>query len=903
MISFNGAVTGMLRPDLDQGEIERAMARLAAARTTPAADANAVARSWMSFTNPVPPPTLPNARLAAIDPQHGKETVSSIDELLALSRRGSTPGANGIQSVKFLMVDAGTSDEQTFLINGATHPYHYFFYRGAGLGTETNDQFTRDTYVFFDRDPPLPHTNLAGTLSYYPNHKDEAGNAKPLLTFGFWPTDHVQAEDINRMYEGLKASLDFDGVDLAYLPAGETQERLLERYRGDIDPAIAIEKREDLFAHVDFKSVNPGVSYGYLTDRDLNALGPRDIAIFPSNAPNDGLPHLRGFITGEPQTDGSHIALLAEQDGIPNAMIRDPISNPELAPFINSDRPVRFEVTEDGFSVREATQLEVDEHFEAIRPLEPTTLERNLDKREVLGFEDPNFGLKDADAYGGKAAALAELWNVSALDNIPNVQRMKGYGLPFFYYQEFMTTAVVPGDGRTFDEYAQDMLADPDFQADPNVRRERLEQFQEWIEDTPLPAHLEPEIDRVWASRTEFARDPQARPEDVNVRARSSGAGEDSAGWSGAGIYTSYTNNQREDLKDTVRQTWASWWNFEAVEERGFYKFEHLSGAMGVGLHQNFPDDDEVATGVAFTKSDAFPGWRGHYVHAQVGGGSVTNPDPGERHDSFLMADLGGQGLELLYSSRSNRTQNGESVLSPKMVTALNDALTAIHEHWAKLFDREGDETFGVDVEWKVEGEGDDETLVIKQVRPLVDPPGNPAEDTRREFVTFAEGITGGQPLGADHAAQFVDRVREEFAALSPPYPRNAPNPKTAQFGIKSALGEIEQDASAAPVLDALLAALPRFAAGANVKTDDQDVRAVLSGAAFDGLDEGALLLAARRGLERDANFGTLERFLITGYSPAVGDSPGRVDFLGSDRKDDFTRSYLIDASGSYRPL
>ena len=92
------------------------------------------------------------------------------------------------------------------------------------------------------------------------------------------------------------------------------------------------------------------------------------------------------------------------------------------------------------------------------------------------------------------------------------------------------------------------------------------------------------------------------------------------------------------DLSETIKQVWASLWNFRAFEERDFYRIDHFKAAMGVLVHPNF--DDEKANGVAITRNIYDPNWPGLYVNAQVGEALITNPT-GAKPDEFLIARQG----------------------------------------------------------------------------------------------------------------------------------------------------------------------------------------------------------------------------------------------------------------------
>ena len=161
---------------------------------------------------------------------------------------------------------------------------------------------------------------------------------------------------------------------------------------------------EDIYGDTTFLALNPAVGYGRLrvTEPDERP-HPRDIVLYEA-LPNT-LPRVAGIITTVPQTPLSHVNLRAVQDGLPNAYIRDARDDPDLTALLDSY--VRYEVTEDGYTLREATQAEVDTHYAASRPAQTQTPQRDLSVTEITPLSA--IGFADWDAFGVKAANVAEL--------------------------------------------------------------------------------------------------------------------------------------------------------------------------------------------------------------------------------------------------------------------------------------------------------------------------------------------------------------------------------------------------------------------------------------------------------------------------------------------------------------
>jgi hypothetical protein len=199
----------------------------------------------------------------------------------------------------------------------------------------------------------------------------------------------------------------------------------------------------------------------------------------------------------------------------------------------------------------------------------------------------------------------------------------------------------------------------------------------------PLPAGVKAELERLLPQH--FAN----YSSEQGLRFRSSSTVEDIEGFNGAGLYDSATGflvprsaqgnaPKRPSVADAVRKTWASYFGFEAFEERQQQHIDHLAADMAVLVHARFDDGMERANGV-FTFTLA-PALRELHLDAQPGAVSVTNP-PTDRvviPESSQVAKLA-QGLEVRRHSPSSLSKRGERVLSDdelRELYALAEALT-----------------------------------------------------------------------------------------------------------------------------------------------------------------------------------------------------------------------------------
>ena len=67
-------------------------------------------------------------------------------------------------------------------------------------------------------------------------------------------------------------------------------------------------------------------------------------------------------------------------------------------------------------------------------------------------------------------------------------------------------------------------------------------------------------------------------PVGTSIRCRSSSNNEDLPGFSGAGLYDSKTQHPDEGhISKSVKQVFASTWNFRAFREREFHRIDHMT--------------------------------------------------------------------------------------------------------------------------------------------------------------------------------------------------------------------------------------------------------------------------------------------------------------------------------------
>ena len=454
----------------------------------------------------------------------------------------------------------------------------------------------------------------------------------------------------------------------------------------------------DVYSNIDFLALNLGEGVGRLQVLDPDDRPhPRDIVLYEA-LPNE-LPRVAGIISTVPQTPLSHVNLRAIQDGIPNAYIRDVRDDPAIAPLIGDF--VRYEVTEDGYSIRAATKAEVDAHYESSRPAEEQTPGFDL---SVTGIKPlSQIGFEDWTAFGVKAANVAVLGTLG----FPARTVPDGFAIPFYFYDEFMKA-------HGFYDAITEMLADEDFQTDFEVQDDMLDDLRDDIEDADSPQWI---VDALTEMHAAF-------PEGTSLRYRSSTNNEDLPNFNGAGLYDSKTQDPEETEEDgidkSLKGVFASLWTFRAFTEREFHRIDHLAAKMGVLVHPNY--SDELANGVAVSLDPIRDQDGYYYVNTQLGEDLVTNPEAHSVPEEILL-DRDGSYFVL---ATSNLVEPGELLMSDAQLYQLRDHLTVIHDHFHGLYNPTPNEPFAMEIEFKITSEN---ILAIKQARPWV-------FDTANETVT-----------------------------------------------------------------------------------------------------------------------------------------------------------------------
>ncbi len=611
-------------------------------------------------------------------------------EALASAPLVSTiPGALSLKTV----MDQADGD-QLYFQNSKCYKIHHEFatahLSGDGLPfVGSLQQFNTTEYYSPDR------RFVLGAVTYY--------QGPDLWVWELSPYDTANADMVTRAFRAIAAGAYF-GDKLAFHPTSENVARVVP----DLPADIQIVTTDELFAGIDYQPLKLAEGYGRLRFMEAATLDTaypsfRDLVVL-DKVPND-ISVVAGIITEEFQTPLSHINVLSQNRGTPNMGLRGATTDSRLTDL--DGKWVKINVEASGWTIAEVTKDEADAWWEDHKPGAVQVPDLNLSVTALTDMEvllDTDLAQKAAikkaiPSFGGKASHYAELAKVNEVP-VP-----KAFAVPIFYYDQFMNE-------NGFITQVETLLADTEFQSNPQYRDEKLKELRTDMKAAPVNA----------AFLAELTVKLQTDYPDTRMRFRSSTNAEDLEGFTGAGLYTSKSGelgDPTSPIEDAVRQVWASVWFFRAFEERAFRSIAHLKVGMSLLVHRSFPD--EYANGVAITANifDETGQNPAFYINVQRGEASVVKPEPGVSSDELLY-QFYNEGQPAQYLRHSTEVPEGEHVLTRTQLYELGQALDEIHRHFAESYGGDPTVFYGMDVEFKFDDlvPGGDIELQVKQARP-----------------------------------------------------------------------------------------------------------------------------------------------------------------------------------------
>ena len=635
------------------------------------------------------------SNLGPMNPVNAAPSIDLSDGVVALPDRETFeklayPDSGGTWHIKFVILDNDTDRPRVYFQNTRNALHHGPFLDSIGVDWRQEDAVSGIVIL----DPGLLAQDGSRGVYRFQSRRSYGG------TYSFF----------ERAYTLLAANVPFLADNLALWIRSEMLSSIqsdLPLYRSS---RMNLVFDEDVYGDIDYMALNPGEGYGMLRSLDPDERPhSRDIVIYET-LPNE-LPRVAGVMSTVPQTPLSHVNLRALQNGIPNAYIAAALGDETISGLIDSH--VYYAVTDTGYSIRAATQEEVDEHYASSRPAETQTPQRDLTVTSITPLSNIDFD--DWDSFGVKAANVAVLRTLG----FPEGTVPDGFAVPFYFYDEFMKH-------NNLYDYIEEMLADTDFQTDYDTKADKLKKLRKKIKKADTPDWIETALTEMHATF----------PEGTSLRYRSSTNNEDLPNFNGAGLYDSKTQRPEETEEDgiskSLKQVYASLWNFRAFVERDFHRIDHMAAAMGVLVHPNY--SDEKVNGVAVSTDPAYGTKGTYYANSQVGEDLVTNPEAHSVPEEVLLNSDGTYSVVAL----SNKVSQGQLLMTDEQLGQLRQHLAQIHEKFDVLYGVEDGERFAIEIEFKI---ASDNILAIKQARPWVftDPPpetGNKPHEVTGDALT-----------------------------------------------------------------------------------------------------------------------------------------------------------------------
>ena len=455
-------------------------------------------------------------------------------------------------------------------------------------------------------------------------------------------------------------------------------------------------------------------------------LTPQDILL------TDGVPAetplVAGIISLTPSTPNSHTAILAKSFGVPFVHLPEAAVQARVQALAGRKVILRATVTFDAGLVKV-----IDVEGLLTPALEAELLA--LKKPAPIAFAPKqSFGAISASTetltptdirfFGGKAANFGLLRRT-----VPMNSPSPALGLSFDLWDAFLDQPLPGGTTTLRAEIASRLAPFTNYPPDITALKATLAGIRSLITSTAsfTPAQQQ----AITNALTVF--NPQRK-----IRFRSSTNVEDSENFTGAGLYDSYsgcllddldgdtagpsacdpTENNERGVFRAIQRVYASFYNDNAFLERLRHGVDETKVAMGVLVHHSFPDEEELANGVAtldcrYGGSTFITG----PIVTQLGAESVTNPEGAaipEVVDYFRSGNIVGVDLR----QRSSRVPLGAFVMDWEAdYRGFGDLFKKVADGFHTLYPAKT--RFYLDFEFKKDV---NLGLVVKQVREIPNP-------------------------------------------------------------------------------------------------------------------------------------------------------------------------------------
>lgn len=443
------------------------------------------------------------------------------------------------------------------------------------------------------------------------------------------------------------------------------------------------------------------------------------------------VPSVGGIVSLMPSTPNSHVAILSRSQGVPFVYLA---VQPDRARALVG-HTVYLAVTKDAYSSSCTVKLLdveflTDEERASLLALKqtPPLMIRPMASPGRLWADTNDLHPADISSFGGKAS------NYGVLRRGVGDFAPPALAFSFDLWTGFLDqplSATFPG-GTLRGEIARRLARYPTYPpADMDALFADLKAIRDLFKDTDVTNFGQTGPDVVSALR-QFGFDPSR-----NLRFRSSTNVEDSEQFTGAGLYDSFSGCLADDLDNdaagpcacdstetgergvfrAIRKVFASFYNDNAFLERLKHSVNESQVGMALLVHYSFPDDIELANGVATMEKVHGQDWSVSLV-SQKGAVSVTNP-PTDAVPEEVRIDAGWQEPSAWVIQRS-------SLVSLREDTVLQwDAeYLQLYELLVTAANRYCEETQkdGAILDFEYKKTAPDGTLILKQIREIPRP-------------------------------------------------------------------------------------------------------------------------------------------------------------------------------------
>lgn len=544
----------------------------------------------------------------------------------------STNAAQSVKWVKFsVLLDDPT---RVYYQDSKKYLFHYDF------ATTRLPPFRGMSYAEFDA-VSLHRTNqqvVLGAVLYPPTTQYAEYGVQ------FIGQDAYTPEEIASWFELVRATVyPSNHAEAYYMPTFEQSEAA--RTNADAFAALGIPVTSlDRWVTAN-NCYSPGWALGrlkFFTAADVLAaysdgrLQPGDI-LLTDGVPAD-TPLVAGIITLSPSTPNSHTAILSQSFGIPFVYLPDAGEQARVLGLAGHKVVLRATVTS---GVGQIKVLDVEGQ-----------LDPGLEAQMLALKVPPRINFLPKQSYGA-------IWANTDILAPTDIKYFGGKAANYGLLRRAIPTNCPIAIAFSFDLW--DAFLDQSLPGGATLRAEIASRLAPYTNYPPDIVSLKTNLAAIRDLFTKTASFTASQQQAItnallpwfnprrNIRFRSSTNVEDSENFTGAGLYDSYSGCLLDDMDgDTsgpcqcdpaeskergvfraIQKVYASFYNDDAYLERLMHRVDETQVAMGVLVHHSFPDEEELANGVAtptFTFLPTSTNVVGDIV-TQLGAESVTNPD------------------------------------------------------------------------------------------------------------------------------------------------------------------------------------------------------------------------------------------------------------------------------------